>query len=157
MQLSCYLPWGCGEAGTSPCLQCCVSKRRLSSPGTFLSRLPLPRHSQLCREGPHSVHSFRREGSDSTSGIPVPWWGGGSSHPCCHGPNSPTVLAAAPSPAGHQLCGLAAVDDAVWGHCYTPELLLPVWWLASVKFARPQPSSLKPHRALLRGSLSCVG
>lgn len=41
------------------------------------------------------------------------WQGGGKSRSCFHGPNSPTVLAAAPSPTSQQLSGLAAMGDPV--------------------------------------------
>lgn len=54
-QLGPCQPWGCGGAGTSPRLQCSVSETQLSSPSMLLSALPLPRHSQLSREGPHGA------------------------------------------------------------------------------------------------------
>jgi len=119
----------------------------------FLSPLPLPHHSQLTglqlpqgRLQQHLCHpgAGRRR------------WGG-SSHPWCHDPDSPAVLAAAPSPAGHQRCGLAVVDDAVRGLCYTPELLVRVWWLASVQLARPQPKLTKTAQGTSSGQLELCG
>lgn len=63
--------------------------------------------------------SFHREGSDSTSGTPVPRRGGDGEE-AAPSPNSPAVSAATPSPACHRLCDLAAVDDPLRGCCYTP-------------------------------------
>lgn len=76
----------------------------------FLSLLPLPCYSQLSREEPQGAAVFAEKaltaplasqchGEEEAAPIPatmVP---------------TPLQLAATPSPAGHQLCGLATMDD----------------------------------------------
>ena len=104
--------------------------------------------------------SFRREGSDSTSSIPVPWQGGGGEE-------------AAPIPAA-----MVPIPLQCWQPLHlqpvTSYVVLPLWMMLFGDAATPlsycclcggwrvsslqglSPAHEKPHRAFLRGSLSCV-